>query len=360
MRKGCQFPFPILSIDCRRFLLAQFHVDALASKPTRGEVRRALSHLPQKLDDSYNEIMSRIWSQGEEELKRAKQVLRWISCAKRPLTVIELQSAIGFEKFGLEIDEGELLPEAEMISVCAGIVTVDKQSNIIRLVHFSVQEYFDRIRESKFPDAQIDIARTCLTYLGFDVFNDPCLDQGSLEKRVEQYKLSHYAAQFWAFHAREGEKEPNIQRAVLSLLVSENKRNSMLQMETYANSNWGDIYFTKGQTLLHVIAKNGLATICGFILDAHKKGQLQILGLSETDVDVAAKDEDKRTPLSYAAGRGHVEAVRWLVEEGKAEVESKDDEYGKTPWDWAREGSKWRSGPRGDMIELLQKWKRGT
>ena len=40
----------------------------------------------------------------------------------------------------------------------------------------------------------------------------------------------------------------------------------MLQMETYANSSWGDIDFTKGQTLLHIIAKNGLATICERVL----------------------------------------------------------------------------------------------
>lgn len=69
----------------------------------------------------------------------------------------------------------------------------------------------------------------------------------------------------------EAENELDIQHALLSILESENKRNSMLQMETYAKSNWGGISFTKGQTLLHVVAKNGLATICERVLSKRIK-----------------------------------------------------------------------------------------
>jgi hypothetical protein len=49
----------------------------------------------------------------------------------------------------MELDETELdetnLPEIEdMISVCADLVTVDGESNIIRLVHYTTQEFFER------------------------------------------------------------------------------------------------------------------------------------------------------------------------------------------------------------------------
>jgi hypothetical protein len=94
-----------------------------------------------------------------------------------------------------------------------------------------------------------------------------------LERRVQNYKFSRYAAQFWGFHTRgEAEKKPDIERAVISLLASKKKRGSMLQLETYANSSWGDIDFTKGQTLLHVIAKNGLAKICKRVLSRRING----------------------------------------------------------------------------------------
>ena len=46
-----------------------------------------------------------------------------------------------------KLDE-ENLPEIEdMVSVCAGLVTIDEESNIIRLVHYTTQEYFERTQE---------------------------------------------------------------------------------------------------------------------------------------------------------------------------------------------------------------------
>ena len=52
----------------------------------------------------------------------------------------------------LEVGESELdeenLPEIEdMVSVCAGLVTVDEESEIIRLVHYTTQEYFERTQK---------------------------------------------------------------------------------------------------------------------------------------------------------------------------------------------------------------------
>ena len=163
----------------------------------------------------------------------------------------------------------------------------------MRFSHETVKGFIESELGRKFKlSSSIRLAKTCLFYLASNAFDTPCSDSATLELRVTKYKFGYYGAQYWADHTRgDAENEPDIQRAVLSLLASENKKDSMLQMETYANSSWGDISFTKGQTLLHVIAKNGLATICRFILDERNKGELQTLGLSETDTDVAAKDK---------------------------------------------------------------------
>jgi hypothetical protein len=48
-----------------------------------------------------------------------------------------------------------------MVSVCAGLVTVDEESDIIHLAHYATQEYFERTQNFRFPDAQRDIAITC-------------------------------------------------------------------------------------------------------------------------------------------------------------------------------------------------------
>jgi ankyrin repeat protein len=53
---------------------------------------------------------------------------------------------------------------------------------------------------------------------------------------------------------------------------------------------------------------------------------------------VECKDtEYGRTPLSWAAGQGHEEVVKLLLQTGKVDVDSKDTEYGRTPLSWAAE-----------------------
>ena len=54
------------------------------------------------------------------------------------------------------------------------------------------------------------------------------------------------------------------------MLISEKTKNSILQIESYCNSTWNNISFTKGQTLLHIIAEKGLETVCGLILHEGK------------------------------------------------------------------------------------------
>jgi hypothetical protein len=66
----------------------------------------------------------------------------WITCAKRSLTTAELQHALAVEIGEPKLDEDNLLEIEDMVSMCAGLVTVDEESKIIRLVHYTTQEYF--------------------------------------------------------------------------------------------------------------------------------------------------------------------------------------------------------------------------
>jgi ankyrin repeat protein len=47
-------------------------------------------------------------------------------------------------------------------------------------------------------------------------------------------------------------------------------------------------------------------------------------------VDVDFKDENGRTPLSWAAEEGHEAVVKLLVDTGKVDIDSKDGD-GRTP-----------------------------
>jgi hypothetical protein len=83
------------------------------------------------LDETCEQATKRIENQGEGFRKLAKQVLSWVIHAKRPLSTVELRHALAGM---VKLDE-EFLPEVEFLSsICAGLVTVDKQSNIIHFV----------------------------------------------------------------------------------------------------------------------------------------------------------------------------------------------------------------------------------
>ena len=100
-------------------------------------IQSALTKLPkgsEALKEAYDEAIQRIKGQLPEEFELAKNVLSWITYAQRALTTEELSHALAVEAEESELDEDNIPDVADMVSVCAGLVTVDEESNIIRLV----------------------------------------------------------------------------------------------------------------------------------------------------------------------------------------------------------------------------------
>ena len=87
-----------------------------------------------------------------------------------------------------------------------------------------------------------------------------------------------------------------------------------------------------GKTPLSLAAENGHLDVVKFLVNE-----------ADRKADVESKDFYQRTPLSWAASHGHLEVVKFLVNEAdpKADVESKDNN-GKTALDLARQGERWR------------------
>jgi hypothetical protein len=214
-----------------RFLLAQLHMDSMANKATRNEIRKALIDPPKGLDNAYEEAIQRIKSQNDDDRKRAEQVLYWISYALRPLTVVELQHALAVTPSGKLLDKDDLTDEEILVSVCAGLVIIDQESNIIRLVHYTTHQFLERIRLNWFPTAQMEIARTCLTYLSFDIFGEgPCPSDKDMEIRLKENPLLRYAAQHWGHHAR-GDPETNQTVKTLALKFLEHNLKVMCSIQ---------------------------------------------------------------------------------------------------------------------------------
>lgn len=131
--------------------MAKIYLDTLVDKVTITDVSEAVSQLPKQvsgsgedkrlkvLNQAYESAWERINGQKEGFRSIATRVLAWISFAKRPLSTKELQHALAV-KIGTDVFHKDAIPQVQdMVSFCAGLVTVDERSRVIRLVHYTTQ-----------------------------------------------------------------------------------------------------------------------------------------------------------------------------------------------------------------------------
>jgi hypothetical protein len=195
-----------ITTDSPRFLLAQIYLDSLDNKPTPKAIRSAVQgfqkQLPASSEDKRLQVLTQAYEKAIERINGQKpglrdlaiQTLGWITCAKRALTMLELQHAIAVEVGESKLDEENLPQIKDIVSVCAGLVTVDRESNIIRLVHYTAQDYFERTQKHWFPTAEAEIAIACVTYISFDDFESGvCQTQEEFEARLQLNPLYDYA-----------------------------------------------------------------------------------------------------------------------------------------------------------------------
>lgn len=331
------------------FLLAQLHFGSLIGKKSPKVVRAALKKLPtgsETYDYAYKDAMERIEEQVADAEELAKQTLSWITCAKRPLTTAELQHALATEIGESEFDEENFTDIKDVVSVCAGLVTIDKKSDIIRLVHYTTQEYFQRTWTSWFPNAERDIATTCLAYLSFNTFETEFYQtDGAFSARLQSNILYDYAARNWGCHAR-GSPEKEIQETILNFLKDSTEVLGAIQaMRISAFTSHfkrRHVNFATNTLGLWVAAFYGLQEIVKVLLDtgnsvgtkdsctstalhaAASNGQEAVIRLLlERNANIDAKNFFRETPLYEAAHNGHDTVVQLLIDSG-ADIESRD------------------------------------
>ena len=78
------------------------------------------------LDKAYDDTVNRIENQQQGIRELAKNMLFWIVFAKRPLTTEELRHALAVEPGTRSLDMRNLCPVEDMVSSCAGLVTIDQ------------------------------------------------------------------------------------------------------------------------------------------------------------------------------------------------------------------------------------------
>ncbi|KAK2788602.1 hypothetical protein FQN53_003454 [Emmonsiellopsis sp. PD_33] len=294
------------------FLLAYLHVDSLRGKTRPKAIKTAISKLQSgsgAYDRAYEVAMGRIEGHNDEQVKLAKQTLTWIVCAKRPLSAKEIQHALAVEIGESRFDPDNMPDIDEAISLCVGLVTRDKKSDVVRLVHYTTQEYFERTRDRWLPEGHQYIATTCLTYLAFDAVRDVVLIQDNptprektkgLKVYMAKYCLYDYSCRNWGHHAR-GHSVP--MPLIMHLLEDAVK---------VAACAW-----PLNMRLNNFIAdekKDAPGPPGGIFVAAYFGLDDVVLAFLEADIGNARlKDQKGRTPLSFAATTGQESTVELLL-----------------------------------------------
>ena len=190
-------------------------MDSVLSKRTIRDFRAALKELPHDSSKTYEIMVKRIKSQSADDSEIALKTIAWINLAKSPLLIDEVQHALAVQGDDKTLDP-EGIPDDDLIlQVCGGLVE-PREGGTIGFVHYTIQEYFQR-HENRLSD--LDIGRTCLTYLNFrDFAKGACFYQSRppispqrdgenkyLGHRLDKFRLLPYASDHWGQHVRNAE-----------------------------------------------------------------------------------------------------------------------------------------------------------
>ncbi|KAI8935778.1 hypothetical protein NX059_007298 [Plenodomus lindquistii] len=293
------------------FLLARLHIESLLDKRTKAKVVLTLDNLTKgstALEEAYKSVIVRIDGQLPEDSATAKRVLSWISYAQRPMTVQELCHALAVEQGDERLNSDNVSDVGDIVSVCAGLVTVNEENQVIHLVHYTTQKFLERIREQWNPNAQYDIATTCITYLSLKTFKSgTCSTPMEFRSRLAQNVFLDYSARFWSQHIADIQEE--VSELAMRFLQDENLVACVLQVFFSLYSIDGSEHEFKpskvrGWTGLHLVASLGLVSLTRELVSR--------LVLEAPDL-INAKEQSGNTALHLAAISGNTTVMELLI-----------------------------------------------
>lgn len=340
-----------------------FQVGVIISKIRPTDVRKCLDRLPTGLDSIYENILQKINRGDEDNRELALNALSWISHATRPLHPKELREALTIAEGDSVIEDEDLLEEKQLVDVCGGLVVVDENSQTVRFVHYTVQEYLEKSSDiSHGKQVHALMAKTCLTYLSLDAF-DECPDGGMntawLARRVDRNALYEYAACNWGYPTNSSGEEQSVLELICKFSESGNRAESALHVfltrDLSLSRRGSTINLSNSRNTFSVAAIVGLPRLTRSLLQrenlevdledrnynleypywyrdqtplsrAAENGNSEVVRLlvDRSDVDADSKDSWERTPLSYAAEGGHLAIAKLLVGRDDVDVDAKD------------------------------------
>ncbi|KAH6911214.1 hypothetical protein BKA70DRAFT_1560345 [Coprinopsis sp. MPI-PUGE-AT-0042] len=186
------------------FLHASLQLQALRECTSRHELNKTLEDFPPQIKDVYIRTWNRIINQAPGKVSLATNALAWVLYATRSLTVDELRHAIATCPDTHRLDLVRLAPAETIFTACHGLVTLEGETGVVRLVHYTAKAVLRSLILQAIPSPHSVLAAVCMARLR------DCGLQRSTSSSKEDFIATHrssplleYAYCFWADHARE-------------------------------------------------------------------------------------------------------------------------------------------------------------
>ncbi|KAG2011584.1 ankyrin repeat domain-containing protein 50 [Coprinopsis cinerea AmutBmut pab1-1] len=339
------------------FLHAALQIEALQQCLTITSLRASLEQFPNKMTDMYRTTLQRVENQSPEHSALAKRVLLWVNYAQCPLSVRDIQCALAICPQTDTFKKDLVVDEATLIAVCYGLIGVEK-TGTVHLIHSTARDFVSQFLRGIYRNPHEVLARTSIQRLVACklIESDEAFEEWDLEDAFAQYPLLQYSYNYWAFHAKKCQSDPEFD-ALLRFFMSKCAAFPCNLAQDDWEWNEGTLDLLKP---LHLAARHGFHQfIPEFLLlegqsqehswsalNSRTRGKFGATALMLAShynhttavkvlvrvrgINVNAVNGSGRTALHLAARKGHELAVRCLLQARDIDPNAVDEE-GYTP-----------------------------
>ncbi|KAL6823358.1 hypothetical protein V8C40DRAFT_266886 [Trichoderma camerunense] len=315
------------------FRWAYLQWQELKEMRTNQRIRERLGKLPKSLTEAYEEIYSR-----NEEKVILQRAVKWVLCARRPLTSEELLMAIRLESNLESVTVLDPIDESTLESICSHLVVLDSQLKVWKFPHASVAEYFENEHKSWIDTAPEDVAILLVSCL-IDCYSNWIPPETSREAREflktapdlddyldPRYPLQQYTGNYWLQHVKTAadqcQEVARISEFLKRFLGSKGPQQSSSQQYqawcrhmTISGGSGGLHYYDDINPL-----EKSIFGICAFGL--HKL----LTGWWDKDIDVSQVNAIGLDLLAISASCGHDDLCSELISRG-SDIHRELDSY---------------------------------
>ncbi|KAG2012158.1 ankyrin repeat domain-containing protein 50 [Coprinopsis cinerea AmutBmut pab1-1] len=204
-------------------LHAVLQVDALQECATVTTLRQRLEEFPSGIQGMYATTVARIERQTPEFCDIAMRALLWVVFADASLSMEDLQRALAVHPETSKFDDERMPDSSTILSVCCGLIEIQEETKVVRLVHFTAKDALKPILLERFPQPKLVMFKVLIERVkaskGLRKPDTIILStEAELPPSAEDPLLFH-ALFFWPVYANWFIHDPSVVEAILSLLL---------------------------------------------------------------------------------------------------------------------------------------------